>query len=129
MTYSLDLPTDVIAGMRNLARDADISAARTFGFGGPDWDASVPSGQGTGARTLTPAGTIHGLAFRQKPGVQEGVAGGTPVLDDVWRMIVLDGELRPGMVLTSQADSRYQFSIGTIEPWYEYFKCELERRR
>lgn len=129
MSYSLDLPADLIASMRDAARDADISAARTFGFGGSTWDAEVPSGTGTGPRVLTPAGRIHGLVFRQQPGQTAPTGGGTPILADVWRLILLDGELRPGMVITSTTDSRYAFGIGTIEPWYEYFRCELERRR
>lgn len=129
MSYSLDLPADVIASMRDQARDADISAARTFGFGGSTWDAEIPSGQGTGPRTLTSAGVVHALAFRQKPGQVAHSAGGTPVLDDIWRMIILDGDVVPGMELTSQADPRYKVGIASVEPWYEYFRAELERRR
>lgn len=129
MSFSLDLPPDLIASLRDTARDADISAARTFGFGGSTWDAGVPSGQGTGPRSLTPAGVVHALAFRQKPGATAPSAGGTPILNDVWRMIVLDGDVRPGMVLTSQADSRYIVTVESIEPWYDYFRAELERSR
>lgn len=129
MSYSLDLPADMIASMRDAARDANISAARTFGFGGSTWDAEAPSGTGTGPRVLTPAGQVHGLAFRQKPGQTTPTGGGTPILADVWRFILLGGDLRPGMVITSQTDDRYVFGIGTIEPWFEYFRCELERRR
>lgn len=129
MSYSLDLPADLIAELRSDARDASISAARTFGFGGSTWDADVPSGTGTGPRVLTPAGQVHALAFRQRPATTAPAAGGTPMLADTWRMIILAGDVRPGMVLTSTTDSRYTFGIGTIEPWYEYFRCELERRR
>jgi hypothetical protein len=129
VSYSLDLPADIIASMRDQARDADISAARTFGFGGSNWDAEVPSGQGSGPRTLTPAGQIHALAFRQKPGQIAGAAGGTPVLDDIWRMIILSGDVTPGMVLTSQADSRYKVGVASVEIWYDYFRAELERVR
>ena len=129
VSYSLDLPADEMQSLRDSARDADISAARTFGFGGSTWDAGLPSGQGTGPRVLTSAGEVHALAFRQKPGLTAPAAGGTPVLADVWRMIVLDGEVTPGMVLTSVADARYTFGVASIEPWYDYFRCELERRR
>ena len=129
MSYSLDLPADLIASMRDQARDASISAARTFGFGGSTWDADVPSGTGTGPRVLTSSSEVHALAFRQRPGVTARSAGGTPVLDDVWRMIVLSGTVVPGMVLTSQADDRYQFGVASIEPWFNYFRAELERRR
>ena len=115
--------------LRDAAKDASISAARAFGLGGSTWDAGVPSGIGTGPRVLTSAGTVHALAFRQKPGLTAPSAGGTPVLSDVWRMIVLEGDVTPGMVLTSQADARYTFSIGSVEPWYVYFRCELERIR
>jgi hypothetical protein len=128
-SFSLDLPSDLIADMRAQARDADISAARTFGFGGAYWDAAVPSGTGTGTRVLTPVGTVQALAFRQKPGQTAPSGGGTPLLDDVWRLIVLDGAVRPGMVLTSQDDPRYVFDVGTIEPWYDYSRCALERHR
>lgn len=129
MTYSLDLPPDTIASIRDQARDASISAARMFGFGGSSWDAAIPSGQGTGPRTLTGAGVVQGLAFRQRPGQTAPSAGGTPILNDVWRMIVFDGDVRPGMVLTSQADPRYVVEIASVEPWYDYFRAELERRR
>lgn len=129
MSYSLDMDADLIASMRDDARDANISAARTFGFGGSTWGADAPSGTGTGPRVLTPAGQVHGLAFRQNPGATAPVAGGTPILADVWRMIVLSGDLVPGMVITSVADSRYEFGITSIEPWYDYFRAELERRR
>jgi len=129
VSYSLDIPADVIASMRDGARDASISAARAFGFGGSTWDVDRPSGIGTGPRTLTSVGTVHALAFRQKPGTAAPAAGGTPLLADVWRLIVLEGSLRPGDVVVSQSDPRYGFAVGAMEPWYDYFRCELERRR
>lgn len=133
--YSLDLPADVIASIRDRARDADISAARTFGFGGSNWDVERPIGVGMGVRTLTDAGSIHALAWRQRPGSLTAAAGSTPVLDDTWRLIVLDdtgamsGTLLPGDVITSAADSDYVFGIASLEPWYEYRRAELERKR
>lgn len=129
MTYSLDMPADLIASLRDAARDADISAARTFGFGGSTWNADTPSGTGTGPRTLTPVGQVYGLAFRQRPGPLSPTGAGTPVLADQWRFIALSGTVTPGMVLTSTVDSRYQFGVASIEPWYEYRRAELERRR
>jgi len=130
VTFSLDLPADVIAAMRDDARDASISAARTFGFGGSTWDVDRPSGIGTGARSLArQAGALHALAFRQRPGGLGAVAGGTPALADTWRMIVLAGDLLPGDVVTSQADARYVFGVASLEPWYDYLRAELERRR
>jgi len=129
VSYSLDMDADLIASMRDQARDASISAARTFGFGGSTWDVGRPSGIGTGPRTLTSVGHIAALAFRQRPGVTEMAAGGTPVLADVWRLIVLEGTPRPGDVIVSQSDARYAFDIGTIEPWYDYKRAELTRLR
>lgn len=135
MSYSLDLPADAIASVQHAARDAAISAARTFGFGGSTWDVDRPLGGTTAARTLIDAGTLHALAFRQRPGALTIAGGGTPVLGDVWRLIVLGAEdalsgiLRPGDRITSQADSDYIFTVASIEPWYDYFRCELERSR
>lgn len=129
VSYSLDIPADLIASLRESAKDATISAARTFGFGGSTWDAGRPSGIGTGPRALTSVGTVMALAFRQRPGTTTPVGGGTPVLDDTWRLIVLEGALRPGDVLVSQSDPRYGFDVGTVEPWYEYKRCELLRLR
>ena len=129
MSYSLDIPVDLMQDMRDTAKDANISAARAFGFGGSTWDYAIPSGQGTGPRTLTSVGTVQALAFRQKSGGLASAAGGTPILADVWRLIVLQGNPRPGAVIRSQLDPRYAFGIGTIEPWYEYKRCELERLR
>ncbi len=127
--YSLDLPLDVIAQLRDAARDADISAARAFGFGGSNWGVERPSGVGTGARSLVDQGTIHALAFRQRPGGLGVVAGGTPALADTWRMIVLAGDVLPGDVVTSEADDDYVFGVASLESWYEYTRAELERRR
>lgn len=129
MSYSLDIPADLISELRDSARDASISAARTFGFGGSTWDVGRPSGIGTGPRTLTSVGAVMALAFRQKPGVTAPVGGGTPVLADIWRLIVLEGALHPGDVIVSQADPRYGFDVGTIEPWYDYKRSELLRLR
>lgn len=129
MSYSLDIPADLIASMQDTARDASVSAARTFGFGGSTWDTGRPSGIGTGARTLTSVGQVAALAFRQKPGTPAAAAGGTPILADVWRLIVLQGALRPGDVIISQSDPRYGFDVGSIEPWYDYKRAELTRLR
>jgi len=129
VSTSLDIPADVIASMRDGARDATISAARAFGHGGSSWDVGRPSGIGTGPRTLTSVGSVQALAFRQRPGVTAPAAGGTPLLADVWRLIVLDGSLRPGDVIVSQTDPRYGFDVGTIEPWYAYKRAELTRLR
>lgn len=131
VSYSLDIPADLIASLRDSARDATISAARTFGFGGSTWDYAEPTtgATATGPKTLTAMGTVQALAFRQKPGVAGPAAGTTPILQDVWRLIILEGTVRPGGVIVSQDDDRYRFSIGTIEPWYEYRRSELERLR
>lgn len=129
MSTSLDIPADLITELRDSAKDATISAARTFGFGGSTWDVGRPSGIGTGPRSLTSVGTVMALAFRQRPGVTAPIGGGTPVLADAWRLIVLTGGVHPGDVIVSQADPRYGFDVGTIEPWYDYKRCELLRLR
>jgi hypothetical protein len=56
-------------------------------------------------------------------------AGGTPVLDDIWRYILLSGSVLPGDVVTSSADSRYAFGVASSEPWFDYIRGDLERRR
>lgn len=129
MSYSLDLPADLIASLRDGARDASISAARTFGFGGSTWDYAEPTGTGTEPKVLTAIGSVQALAFRQKPGPLAGAAGGTPILADVWRLIVLEGTVKPGGVIVSQSDPRYMFGIDSIEPWYDYRRAELARLR
>lgn len=129
MTLSLDLPPDMQATIRDYAKDANIAAARLYGFGGSIWDAERPSGTGTAAKVLTEIDDVHVLAFRQRPGYLAGVAGGTPALNDIWRAIVLDGDLQPGDVITSQVDDDYCFGVASIEPWYDYQRAELERRR
>lgn len=131
MTYALDLPADVIASIRDAAKDASISAARTFGFGGSTWDYAEPAAgaTATGPKTLTTAGTVQALAFRQRPGALAVTGGGTPILADDWRLIVLDGTVRPGGVIVSQDDDRYAFEVATVEPWYDYKRAELHRLR
>lgn len=128
MTYSLDIPADIIASMRDGARDATISAARTFGFGGSTWDYAEPLGSGTQPKVLTSVGAVQALAFRQRPGGMAPAAGGTPVLADVWRLIVLEGTVKPGGVIVSQSDRDYAFELKSIEPWYQYKRAELLRR-
>lgn len=127
---SLDLPPETIAAMRTMARDATIEAARAFGFGGEAWAVSVPSGSGVGPKTLVASDAIQALAFRQRPGYLGPAAGDTPVLGDIWRMIVVSGSVTPGAVVTSVEDARYRFGIASTEPWYDdYIRCELERIR
>jgi hypothetical protein len=124
-----DLPEEMREAMRDAARDATISIARTFGFGGEAWTVERPTGAGVAAKTLTAQPNVTALAFRQRPGALAAAVAGTPVLADVWRLILLAGELLPGDVITSVADATYRFSIGDMEPWYEYTRCELERVR
>ncbi len=126
---SFNLPAEMQEAMRDAARDAAISAARTFGFGGEAWTVSRPTGAGVAAKTLTAQPNITALAYRQRPGGLAQALAGTPVLADVWRLILLTGELLPGDVITSVTSPAYRFSIGDLEPWYEYTRCELERVR
>jgi len=128
VSYSLDIPADITLSMRDGARDASISAARTFGFGGSTWDYAEPLGSGTQPKVLTSVGTVQALAFRQRPGGLAAAAGGTPVLADIWRLIILDGTVKPGGVIVSQSDSDYAFELKSIEPWYQYRRAELFRR-
>ncbi len=141
---SLDLPPESEALTRDAARAATLAAARAFGFGGDVWDVARPSGTGPAARSLVDLGHVAGLVFRQRPAGLAPVAGGTPALADVWRAILDSGAIlddaeadtglivRPGDVLTSQADDSYAFGVASLEPWYsdgDYKRCELERRR
>ena len=124
-----DLPPTMRDAMRNAARDATISAARTFGFGGDTWTVQRPTGAGVGPKTMVSQSNVTALAFRQRPGGLAQALAGTPVLDDVWRLIVLAGALQPGDVITSVADVSYRFAVASIEPWFDYARCELERQR
>jgi hypothetical protein len=117
------------ADMRAAAKQADLDAAYAFGFGGTEWRVARPSGAGPGTRTLVAAADVTLLAFRQKPGPIAPNSGGAPVLADVWRYILLSGTVRPGDVVTSAGDSRYSFGVAATEPWYEYIRGDLERRR
>jgi hypothetical protein len=115
--------------LREYARAATLAAARTFGFGGDTWSLSRPSGTGVAARSLVASSQITALAFRQRPGALGVVATATPALADIWRMIVISGAVLPGDVVTSTGSPSYTFGVSTIEPWYEYTRAELERRR
>jgi hypothetical protein len=119
--------------MRDAAKDANIAAARAFGFGGEVWTVARPEGAGIAAKTLTAQGTTELLAFRQRPGQQGAAGGGTPVLADIWRYIQLSpasGEaLAVGDVIVSEAGDAYVFAIANAEPWYEYVRGDLERVR
>lgn len=128
MSYSLDLPADIIAQMRTAARDADVSAARAFGFGGPNWQVERPSGIGIGERTLTSADNVMGLAFLPKPSPVVADIAAARVLSDDWQFLLLDGLLKAGDVITSVADSRYVFVVQSLEPWYDDTKAILKPR-
>ena len=124
-----DLPAATASGMRLAARDAGLAAARAFGFGGERWAVQRPSGVGVGARTLVDRPEVRALAFRQAPGPLAPATAGTPVLADVWRLLLVSGELRPGDVIASVAPSGYAFAVADAEPWYDYVRFELTRVR
>ena len=125
--FSLDLPLETIGTMQNLARDASISAARTFGFGGSNWSVQRPSGVGLGARTLVTVADIHGLAYLQRPSPLARLET-TETLDDDWKLILFDGTLKAQDVITSASDSTYTFTVISVEPWYDYDRATLTRR-
>lgn len=104
-----------ISSMQDAARDATIAAAKAFGFGGADW-------------TTPASGTLTGYAYRQRPGAVGLAPPGAVVLDDIWRMIVISGTVYAGDVLESVADGR-QVTVKSVELWYDYQRCELERGR
>lgn len=115
--------------MRNAARDATISAAKAFGFGGADWSVERWTGDGvTAARVGSGIANITGYAYRQRPGVVALAVVGAPVPDDIWRLIVIDGELEEGDIVTSTATSE-QLTIMSVESWYDYVRCDVERHR
>jgi hypothetical protein len=123
------IDSDMRAGLRDAARQADIDAAYAFGFGGTSWHVVRPSGSGTGVRTLVAADDVTLLAFEQQPAPVAPAASGVPILAPVWRYILISGTVQPGDVVTSAADSRYAFGVATTDPWYEYIRGDLERRR
>ena len=119
----------MIASMQGAAKQAAIDAASAFGFGGLRWTVQRPSGTGTGTRTLTTVADVTLLAFRQQPGSIAPDMAGAPVLADVWRYILLAGTLKPGDVIISRESAAYTFGIASSEPWYDYRRGDLERRR
>jgi len=126
--YSLDLPLDVIAQIRDAARDADISAARTFGFGGSNWDVDRPSGVGIGSRTRIDVAAVAGLAYLAKPSPVVGDTSQARVLSDQWYFLLLSGTLKNQDVITSVSDTRYVFTVESLEAWYEYERAKLVKR-
>ncbi len=127
---TLALDANLIDGTRDAARDATIETARAFGFGGSSWDVARPSGGGTAARVLVDQDDpVSALCYRARPSAVVPVAGGTPVLDEQWRVIVLAGDVQAGDVLTSRADAAYTVRVVSLEGWFEYRRGEIEERR
>lgn len=126
----LDLSGDQIDAMRAAARDADIAAARAFGFGGESWwvDRATPTGT-TGPRTpVRLPDTIAALAYRQQPSVLAGTTAGQPVGNEIWRAIILElsANVQVGDTLVSENPSgQYRIQIDAIEPWYEHRRAEV----
>lgn len=122
-----DIPEATAEAMRDAARDSSLAAAQAFGFGGDTWAVSRPSGNGVTADVaFSAAGNVTGYAYRQRPGAMGQALPQTAVLNDQWWFILLTGTLQVGDVLTSAADGR-RIIVRTIEPWYEYSKCAIER--
>lgn len=118
--------------MRGAARQADIEAARAFGFGGSLWTHARPAGDGPAPRDITILADVLVLyAYRQAPGPIGSVAGATPVLADTWRYVLVSGssDVLPGDIITSVDDAAYTFGIVSAEPWYDHAQGALERRR
>lgn len=127
-----ELTDDQIQAMRDAARDASIAAAQAFGFGGATWAITRYASDGvTAERTPASVGELTGYAYRQRPGTIGLVPAGAPVLDDIWRMIVVSvamqnasGVLAAEDVLVSAADGR-RVVVDSVEPWHDYQRCEL----
>lgn len=106
-------------GMRDAARQADIAAAQAFGFGGSVWTAV----DGSGTRTIT------AYVFRQEPGQLGITQPQAETLASIWRAIVVAGSVVSGTRVTSVDDPGYVFIIRSVEKWYDYWRCELTRKR
>lgn len=140
----LNLSSSQIEQMRDAARDADIAAARAFGFGPAYWYVDRPTGAGTtGPRTLTRVLDdddqplqVNALAYRQQPSVLAGNTSGQPVGNEIWRAIVLDlaADIHTGDTLVSVPsgdwpEGNWQLLIDHIEPWYNHRRAEVSEVR
>jgi hypothetical protein len=122
-----DIPEATAEAMRDAAREASLAAAKAFGFGGDTWSVSRPAGDGvTTDVTFSAAASVTGYAYRQRPGATGQALPQTAVLNDQWWFILLTGSVQQGDVLTSAEDGR-RIIIRTLEPWYEYTRCEIVR--
>jgi hypothetical protein len=130
MSADLTISADTEQAMRDASRDATIAAAKAFGFGGGTWSVERWTGDGvTTARTqVTGVPNITGYAYRQKPGLVAPALPGAPVLDDIWRLIVISGTVQVDDMLTSTATGE-QITISSVESWYNYTRCNVERQR
>lgn len=126
---NLDLSPDMQDAVQDAARAATLAAARAFGFGGSTWERLRPSGSGAGPRTLPGSGpTVTALAWRQRPSPRALAEPGAVVGDELWRIAVLDGDVRPKDVLRSRLNGQ-MVRVATLEAWYEYERGELEEYR
>jgi hypothetical protein len=130
MSADLTIPAETEQAMRDAARDASIAAAKAFGFGGATWTVARWTGDGvTAARTaVTGVSAITGYAYRQEPGPTAPAAPGEPVLADLWRIIIVSGTVQEGDLLTSTTTGE-QLTISSVESWYGYVRCNVERQR
>jgi hypothetical protein len=122
----LELTQDQIDQMRAAAQAATIQAARAFGFGGDTWHISRTEGNGvTGPVSSAAAADVTGYAYRRRPGSLAPAAPTTQALDDAWGFIVVSGTVQVNDVLTSAADGTI-VSVTSVEPWYDYQRCDVE---
>lgn len=126
----IDLLPEQIADMQLAARDATIAAARAFGIGGSVWLLDRPSGGGVDARSMQRmVAPISALAFRQKPSALAQALAGVPIGDEIWRVIVLFGDVQPGDVLLSAGSPPLAMRVDSLEVWYDYHRCNVSEIR
>jgi hypothetical protein len=126
----IDLLPEQIADMQLAARDATIAAARAFGIGGSVWAVDRPSGGGVDVRSMQrQSDPIAALAFRQKPSALAQAIAGVPIGDEVWRVIVLSGDVQPGDVLLSAGSPPLAMRVDSVEAWYDYRRSNVSEVR
>jgi hypothetical protein len=122
----MSLDDSQIAAMRQAAQQANIDAAKAFGFGGYAWTVVRTTGDGVASDTTqAPAASVSGYAYRSRPSPISPTDPQTGALDERWYFILVSGTLQIRDVLTSSDDGR-QLAVEAVEPWYDYHRCTVE---
>ena len=123
---------EVAASQAGLAA-ALLQEAQKEAVGGADWDVTRHSGNGvSGPTTESDEGTIQASIYRVKLSDLARALAGADAPDAIWRLIVQDAQgvaLQIGDTLTSQAASRFVFTIRSLDQKYGVLVGELEPGR